>query len=333
MNCFDCHGDVWWYVTERRLAGEKNVIHRHFADRFRHAGQEGGIWAVWVDTGKAEELAQPRRRSDQILACAADEIAEAQDFVIVRNMADIRAAKADGKFYTLIGVEGLASCQGDLSYIDTLYDFGAREVMLTWNERNDLAAGASSGYQTGLTDLGRAAVQKIIDKGMIMDVSHLNEAGFWDVADLCAQAGVPFIASHSNCGALCPVPRCLTDEQLRAIGASGGVAALNAYSRFVSHDPARQTVERLADHAMHMIDIMGVDHVALGFDFSCYYITQETVGDWAAPGSDQVDTRGIENPEAIPNLFAEFDKRGLSKEDQEKIATGNIHRVISTVLG
>ena len=158
---------------------------------------------------------------------------------------------------------------------------------------------------------------------MIVDVSHLNEAGFWDIANM---ASAPFIASHSNCRKLCDVPRNLTDEQLRAIRDVGGVVGLNAYSPFTDADPRKQTVERLAEHAAHMIDIMGIDHVGCGFDFF------EFVEKPGIPAKNE-NVKGMTDCSETGSLFDCFDRMGMSKEDQKKIARGNFLRVVEAVLG
>ena len=178
--------------------------------------------------------------------CARAEIAECDEIRIVRSYDEMMQARANGKFYVFIGVEGMAYIGEDLSKIDEYYDFGARHAILTWNEANALGAGALSGKTDGLTAIGKQAVRKVQDKGMILDVSHLNDAGFWDVVRLAAK---PFIASHSNCRALCDVPRNLTDDQLRAIRDADGIVGINSFNRFVHADPKQQTVDMLARHA------------------------------------------------------------------------------------
>lgn len=318
---FDAHADIWCDITQRRLKGEHDVFNTRHLNKFIKGGVEGSVFAIWVDPPHDADYAL---RTHQIMSAAGEEISECDSFRIVRSYDEMKAAVRDGKIYVFIGVEGMAYVGNDLSRIDEYYDFGVRTCMLTWNEANSLAAGASSGQTYGLTELGRQAVNRIQELGMILDVSHLNEAGFWDMMDL---ARTPVIASHSNASALCPAARNLTDDQLRAVAVTGGVVGLNSYSRFISADPRLATVERLAEHAYHMIEIMGVDHVGLGFDFLDYF------KDGDGYSSDAADTRGLAGCTDICNLFDCFDKLGMSAEDQEKIARGNFHRVIREVLG
>jgi membrane dipeptidase len=146
-----------------------------------------------------------------------------------------------------------------------------------------------------------------------VDVSHLNDGGFWDVMKL---ADGPGIASHSNCRALCDVRRNLTDGQLRAIRDTGGVVGLNVYHAFVHETPEQQTAEMLARHAVHMAEVMGVEHVACGFDFCEFF----------GPGNE--GAQGLEDCAHIPALFHWLERFGMSKRERELIARENFLRVL-----
>ena len=163
---------------------------------------------------------------------------------------------------------------------------------------------------------------------MLLDVSHLNDNGFWDLVKITQK---PFVASHSNSRALCDVPRNLTDDQLRAIRDVNGVVGLNAFNLFIDDDPKNQTVQRLAEHAAHMIDVMGIDHVGCGFDFFEFIDNPDTMGTMTDTGSPC--TKGLANASEIPNIFACFEKMGMSKEDMEKIARLNFQRVVKDAIG
>jgi len=275
---------------------------------------------IWVDPPNDVDYA---KRTHQIMKAISEEICTCDFFRIVHNYDEMMQAKRDGVIYIFIGVEGMSYVGDDLSRIDEYYQFGVRECMLTWNEENSLGSGATSGSDKGLTSTGKAAVEKMQELGIIIDVSHLNESGFWDVIDLTR---APVIASHSNASALCAHPRNLTDDQLRAIAKTGGVVGLNAYNQFIQLDPRRSTVERLADHAIHMIEVMGIDHIGCGFDFVDYFTSGVAYGD------NGNITKGIKNCTEIDNLFLELSSRGLSKTDLEKIARCNFQRIIREVL-
>lgn len=317
---FDSHADIWCDITQQRELGMTDVFNKRHLEKFRKGGIEGSFFVIWVDPPHDADYAG---RTHQIMDSVRAELRTCDTIRIVHNYDEMMSAVAEGKIYIFIGVEGMAYVGDDISRIDEYYEFGAREGMLTWNEANSLGAGASSGESYGLTDMGKAVVRRMQELGMIVDVSHLNEAGFWDVIDMTA---APVIASHSNASALCPAPRNLTDDQLRAIAGTGGVVGINAYNQFISSDPRKSTVRRLAEHACHMIDIMGIDHVGLGFDFVDMFDDGESYGDNGG------FTDGLRNCTEVPNLFKVFDEMGMSKSNQEKIARGNFHRVIAQVL-
>ncbi|MEG1988290.1 MAG: membrane dipeptidase [Oscillibacter sp.] len=314
---FDAHSDIWTDVTVRRLAGERDVLRRRHLDRLRQGNVEGGIFALWIDGPFQTE---PLARTRQMMDCIRGELAECDAVRVVCNDGEITRAKSEGKFYILIGAEGLAAIGTDLGKLDDYYAFGVRHAMLTWNEENALAAGAATGKDSGLTPAGREAVRRIQEKGMLLDLSHLNEAGFWDVTRLATR---PVIASHSNARALCDVPRNLTDDQLRAIRDLGGVVGLNVFHRFISPEREAQTVENLARHGAHMVDVMGIDHVGCGFDF-CEFLESE---------AGEPVTAGLADCREIGNLFACFAKLGMSREEMDKIACQNFRNVIKQTIG
>ena len=317
---FDGHSDLLYDVTRRRLAGETRVLERRHLAQLRTGGVEGLVLAFWYGTGQGQtfwkdipgaDCAEARLR--RMIECARAEFAECPWLSVVRTPQEAEAEKASGRLYAFLCVEGLSAIGEDLSGIDALADLGVRLGMLTWNEENALASGAAQDPSKGLTSLGRAALRRMEDRGMLPDVSHLNDGGFRDVLRL---ANGPVIASHSNCRALCEVPRNLTDSQLRAIRDTGGVVGLNSHHAFVHSDPDRRTVETLALHAVHMAEVMGVEHVACGFDF-CHYM-----------GSGNDSARGLEHCGKIPALFDCLEALGMNAAERALIARGNFRRVL-----
>ena len=164
----------------------------------------------------------------------------------------------------VLAIENGNALMGDLRRLDEFYARGVKIITLTWNGANELGYGAHCGGTPGLTDFGKAAVRRMFELGIIPDVSHLNEAGFWDVAGLAAAHGEPFWATHSNCSEIQPHRRNLSDEQLRAVFACGGLAGLNLYTEFLG---GAGTAEDAARHLAHMMSLSGEDHAALGSDF------------------------------------------------------------------
>ena len=319
MMIFDGHADLLYDVTKWRQAGEDRVFERRHLPRLQ-AGQIGGLGlSIWT-TVEQDSIwsAHPDwdgwRRTEEMMACAREELAECPWLALVRTAAEARKAQTEGKLFAFLSVEGMEPVGDRLERLEQYAQWGVRMGMLTWNEENLLACGAGGDPDKGLTELGREAVRRMQRLNILPDVSHTSDRSFWDIMDL---AEGPVIASHSNCRALCDVRRNLTDDQLRAIRDTGGVVGLNVHHAFVHADPARQTAKTLAYHAAHMAEVMGVEHVACGFDF-CEFM---------GPGNEGAD--GLENCAHIQNLFYWLEELGMSAREREMIARENFLRVLA----
>ena len=319
----DAHSDLLYDVTRRRLTGERRVLERCHRERLCRGGVEGMVLALWTDRAHGETFWEgvpgaesAARRTEIMCEAARAEFAESPWLAVVRTAGEAEAARAAGKLYAFLAVEGMDAIGTDLEGIDRYADFGVRLGMLTWNGENALAAGARCDPDQGLTDLGRRAVRRMRERGIVLDVSHLNRRGFWDALE-AAEGAV--IASHSNCAALCDVPRNLTDEQLRAIRDCGGVVGVNSFHGFVHRDVQRQTVKTLALHAAHMAEVMGPEHVGCGFDF-CHFM---------GPGNESA--AGIEDAGQAEAFLHCLEKLGMSAAEREGIARGNFLRVLKTL--
>lgn len=321
---FDGHSDIFTDVTVRRLKGERQVLKTHHLPRLRQGNIEGSCFVLWIDP---PHDANPTKRLGELMQCIRDEMAECEEAVIVTNYKEIEEAKKAGKFYILPGMEGLSGIGTDLDKIDELYDFGVRHAMLTWNEQNDFATGAKADPNRGLTGLGRRAVRKIHDKHMIMDISHTNERTFWDIAKV---GGGPLMASHSNVWALKNHPRNLTDCQLLEIRDTNGIVGLNSFNELVSDRVEDQTVEGLIRHADYIANKIGVEHLALGFDF-CEFLDDEAAG--AFCDQENTFTKGLEDCSHVPFMIEKMREAGFSDKEMEMICTGNWFELIKRVVG
>ena len=280
------------------------------------------LCCIWIDPPYTEN---PPTRMVEIMASACAELREARDIAeVAYSSADIDRICAGGKLAIFLGMEGLSGLRGQVDFLDVLYAWGVRHAMLTWNEVNVFANGASCHENKGLTNLGIKALARMEELGMLVDVSHANERTFWDI---CEHTTKPFIASHSNAYALCAHARNLKDDQIKALAARGGVIGMNAWPEFI--DGTAPSVERLADHVDHIRDLVGIDHIACGFDF-CDYLTSDTLDSFT---SSDVVTEGLEGAANVPRLFALLRARGYSEEAVEKIAHGNMMRVVKAVIG
>lgn len=321
---FDGHSDIWTDVTMRTLNGESDIIRKYHLNKLKAGKISGSIFVIWIDPPYTDE---PYKRSMQIVNSINTELEYCKDSIfLAKSFDDIEKALKENKIYVFIGLEGLSSIGENLDLIDFYYDFGARHASLTWNEENSLATGARGNPNRGLTELGRKAVRKIHQKNMILDVSHLNEKSFWDVAN---ETDKPIIASHSNCRTLCDVPRNLTDVQLRKISELNGLVGINSFNEFVHKDLEKQNIEMLVKHVVHMVDVMGIDHIGIGMDY-CDFLDDSSMSSFSSQETSY--TKGLEDASKTYNLIIELERAGFSKEEIEKIAYKNFHRIIKDII-
>ncbi len=272
--------------------------------RLREGGVDVQVFAAFV----ADRASGPARARALIDTFHAAMRANAAQITHVTTLAEIERAQRSAKIAAVLSIENGDALGGDLRALDAMYRRGVRMLGLTWNHSNALGDGAHARQHGGLTQLGRAVIRRMDELGMVVDVSHLSEAAFWDAARV---ARAPFIASHSNAAAIYRHPRNLTNEQLRAVAKRGGVVGVNFYPGFLGAG----TLNRVLDHIDHMVKVMGVDHVALGSDYD---------------GVPQT-TAGLQDVSKLPNLTAGLQRRGYTTEHSHKILGGNALRVFRQV--
>jgi membrane dipeptidase len=239
---------------------------------------------------------------------------------------DIAKNEAAGKISLMLTIEEGGCCKGSLGVMRELYALGARMMTLTWNYPNELAnpnvapgdaadiLPCRANTETGLTETGLAFLSEMERLHMIVDVSHLSDKGFWDVVE---HARRPFAASHSNCRALSPHCRNLTDEMIRAMAERGGLVGLNYCAGFLEPDPSAQqsTVDRIAEHAQHFKKVGGIDMIALGSDFD---------GIEHGPG--------MKNCADLPMLEQALRRSGFTEDEIEAIFYRNAKRFFTENL-
>ncbi|MGB5824590.1 MAG: membrane dipeptidase [Proteocatella sp.] len=324
---FDGHSDIFSNVANRRARGEKHIFKNHHLKGFKESDIRGGIFVVWIESLYHDN---PMARSQVIIKYALEEFEENRDILNqVKNYDDYLIGKNEDKINVILGMEGLSQIEGDLTYLDYLYnDAGVRHAMLTWNEKvNHLGTCWKGDQHEGLTKLGKEAINKMQHLGMIVDTSHLNDAGFWDIMELASQ---PIIASHSDARALVNHGRNLSDDMIKAIANTGGVIGMNAYREFVGLEKSKQNIAGLANHLEYIAGIAGIDHVGLGFDFTDFLTPEDTGFPNETGDTDCID--GLNSAGEAKYFVEELKSRGFSKEDLEKITHGNFERVIKTIL-
>ena len=259
-------------------------------DAARAAGFAGGWFALYVPSPHTPEPAEipyevplPEAIPHEEAAAVAEQL-----FATLCALPVERATSVDdfreGAVTAIVHMEGAEPIAPDLSNLGDWYERGLRSIGLVWSRPNAFAEGVPFRFPSspdtgpGLTDAGRELVRACNRLGILVDLSHLNEAGFWDVAALSDR---PLVATHSNAHALAPASRNLTDEQLDAIEGSGGVVGVNFAVGFLredgAHDPLTPITE-IVRHVDYLAQRMGVDHVAFGSDFDGAVIPQELGG-------------------------------------------------------
>jgi membrane dipeptidase len=211
-----------------------------------------------------EHIDRPFKNALKIIDFFYEQIYKYGDYIsAAQSRNDILENKKNKKISAVLSLEGAEPLEDKLANLSVFYELGVRAVTLTWNEKNLVGSGARSGDYGGLTSFGKKVVAKMNELGMLIDVSHLNEAGFWDVYELSEK---PFIASHSNAAKVRPHPRNLTDDQIKAVAKRGGVIGINLYKAFITENETA-TVEDALNHVDHILDMVGDDYIGIGCDF------------------------------------------------------------------
>ena len=283
MRVFDLHADTMLDILNQDLKGETDTLARRHIPDYKTGEVEGLIYALWVPT--SEEAAQeftpeasgfkPQEIMMRMIARSFREFRETDGVEVAYHLSDFPAIRERGKVPVILGIEGFYGFNGDPDMVDVMYRLGFRHGMLTWNDDNEFAAGATfTGEDKGLTPQGIQVVRRMEELGMIIDVSHASEKTFWDIME---NTSAPVIASHSNAWALCHHPRNLKDDQIRAIAERGGVIGMNTWWEFINERGPGVTgadVNDLAAHARYIADLVGPATVGCGFDF-CNYIQED----------------------------------------------------------
>ena len=234
-----------------------------------------------------------------------------QYLAIVRTPADLYANKQQGRKSIMLGIENGLALDGHLDRLQHFAQRGIVYMTLCHNGDNDICDSARGNHtHNGISSFGQQVVREMNRLGILVDLSHAGEKSFYDALELSSQ---PIVCSHSSCRALCDHPRNLTDDQMRALAAKGGVMQITMYNGFLVKDGEATVLDALR-HLEHAIEVMGIDHVGIGTDFD---------GDGGV--------RGMANSSELLNFTRLLLARGYSEQDIEKIWGGNFLRVMTQV--
>lgn len=312
---FDGHCDtILEVINHKRSLGGKTFAGHLDIPRMKEGGVDVQFFAVFI-----EEIYKPDRslkRTLQLIDCFYKEIEKNQDDIsLVTNYNQIEEVNRAGKIAAILSIEGGEALEGDLGVLRVLYRLGVRLLTLTWNQRNQIADGiGESRTGSGLTEFGLKVIDEMNRLGMLIDVSHLSETGFWDVIK---RSKAPIVASHSNCYNLCPHPRNLKDEQIKALADKGSVIGITFVPNFLTQEKRRTNVKDVVKHIDYLVEKVGVDCVGLGSDFD---------------GTDGLPL-GLEGVDKIPNITEGLLDRGYKEKDIKKILGENFLRVFKDVVG
>ena len=310
---FDAHGDILTDLYQQVQKGNKQSFRTRHLDDYKNAGITHSIFVNWANP--ADE--NPHLMQD-IFVDAFEELAQMRDiFHIITSYKDMDISIQENKIGVILGIEGLSHLK-DVSELRDYYQKGVRHATLTWNEVNHFAGGLSS-ETYGLTLLGEEILTEMERLGMIIDLAHSNPISFQDILD---HTTGPVIISHGNVKALCPHIRNYTDDQLLAIKARGGVVGICAIAPFLATDESERTVTTMAKHVDYAVQLLGIDHVGVGFDV-CYYLSEHVT-------SNHVE--GFQSIADAGNLFVELKRMGYSESDIQKIKYDNFARIVQQVL-
>jgi membrane dipeptidase len=324
----DAHNDLLLDVIHQRERGHADPFGDFWLPQLRAVGVVLQVLPVYTEEQFTNEGAL--RRALLVLETArwiADR--HAADVAICETGPAIRAAIGDGRIALVLAFEGLEPVGSSLEVLDAFFRLGVRIASLTWNRRTMFADGigerATGG---GLTSLGVEAIAEMERLGMVVDVSHLADAGFDHLLRIATR---PFIASHSSCRALSAHPRNLDDRRIRALADRGGFLALNAFGGFLADQDA--TIADFVDHIAHAVEVAGADHVGLGLDFVADVFTHvhPILGAALFDIGDVPLARGIQRPADLAALGPLLVDR-LGAHGARKVASETEIEVLSRLL-
>ena len=275
--------------------------------KMREAGIDAGFFAIDVTLSLKNHLGYALDGLGYLL----DDLEQSQaPAVIVRRTDDILAARAAGKTALILAIEHADCTDRSLYVLRMLYELGVRSIGFTHNVSSCAADGCLEPRDgVGLTRFGKELVREMNRLGMLVDLAHISPAGFFDALAVSAK---PVIFSHGNAKQLCPHPRNLADDQLRALADNGGVIGMSYVPMFV--DAEAPTLDRLLDHIDHVVSVAGIDTVGLGSDFD---------------GGGTLLSDATETPRIVEGLL----KRGYREGDIRKILGENTLRVLRAAIG
>jgi membrane dipeptidase len=301
----DLHVDVPWQVHYKKRPVSLTEGHATLAALVR-GGYGGIVFPIYLPDSAHQDGAHIED-ADAIFATIERIIAQNDLFLPLGARAAV-----PGKISSFLSIEGGGAFAADVAQIDRFIARGLRLVSPCHAKNSPLSSSATGARVAhGLTPLGKEFCERVYQGGALVDVSHVSDAAFADIAEIARAHHAPIVATHSNARAVAGHPRNLTDAQLRSIAESGGVAGVNFHAQFVNGS-GEATLADVVKQVHHMVRLAGIDHVAVGSDFDGGIKTPE----------------GLPDAGALPALAAALRAEGMSYDDVLKIFSLNALRVL-----
>lgn len=301
---FDAHADTIGEIYKKNENLKKNTCHVDF-ERMKEFTRYTQVFAAFADS-RAISISH-KAYIDTLIDKYKEEIEKCK-IIHTDKAEDIDTAK----YSSILALEGGECLEGSIENLEYFYKRGARALTLTWNYKNDICDGIDEETGEGLTDFGRKVVKKMNELGMVVDVSHISEKGFYDVVEICEK---PFIASHSCVKSICGHRRNLSDMQIRKIIEANGVIGVNFYPCFLD-ERGVCSIEKIIEHIEYILNLGGENNVGIGSDFD------------GIPNLPDGMT-GIESVKRVADIM---EQREYGENLINKILRGNFMRVIKMNL-
>ncbi len=317
MRLIDMHCDTFYRMKE--CSTRQNIIRNQLhvdLEKLKEARSFIQCFALYSDLKACEDKGQdPWGYMLELYSLIKDEIDNANGLLkLVTRVDEAETVHGEGKLAALLTVEEGGIVYEDMKRLDTLYRMGIRMMSLTWDYSNSLGhPNLPETTHLGLTPFGHDVIDRMNELGMLIDVSHLSDKGFWEVIE---QTQSPIVASHSNARSVMAHRRNLSDGMLRALGNNGGVTGLNFCPYFVADKDEKLYIDDLVDHVKHVINHGGMECAAIGTDFD------------GMNGDLEIKHIG-----EMEKLYAGLLRAGFTGAQADKVFYENAQRVFKEVIG
>ncbi len=307
---FDAHCDTGSQCLVKGVDIKRNSLHLDF-DRMEMFDAYIQVFAAFVD--KKQISCSPLEHCVSVLNYLRQHIDENKEFIsMITTKEELSHVIESGKAGAILSIEGGEALCGSLENLYLYHEMGVRLITLTWNYANEIAEGVCEDHGGGLTEFGKKTVAAMEDLGIVIDVSHLSEKGFWDVVEYTR---FPFVASHSNAKAICNHARNLTDKQIACMIKRRGCIGINFYPEFLS-DTGLSKISDIMRHMEHILNLGGEDCLGLGSDFDGVSCLPE----------------GVFGVESMRDIWLMLQERKISPSQMEKICFGNFYRIFMETM-